>query len=109
MRDSLKLLVGGGLVVALGLALLAGPFANDAPDGLNRVAIEKGFADSERKHALDDSPVAGYDLEGMEGAAGPALAGVIGVLVTFGTGVGLFGALRAVRGRRRETASGGRR
>ena len=74
--------------IALGLAFSglvgasAGWFADDAPDGLTRVAREEGFAASEREHSLADSPVSDYRVEGIEDEEGAtAVAGLAGVLI----------------------------
>lgn len=106
-RRNLTLFVVGGLLVALGLAFFVSPRASGAPDGLERVAIDKGFADTETEHASADSPLAGYGVQGVENdSLSTGLAGIIGVAVTFGVGMILFGILRTIRARRRphETA-----
>jgi hypothetical protein len=103
-----KLLVIAGLLVAAALALLVSPFASGSPDGLNKVAEREGFGHSEREHALSGSPVAGYSVRGIEGdGMSTALAGLIGVLATFGAGLGAFASLRLLRARR-NTSSGGK-
>ncbi len=105
-RRSLTLFLVGGLIVALGLAVLVSPFASSAPDGLNRVAIDQGFAQTEREHPLAGSPLAGYAVKGVEDERlSTGLSGLIGVVVTFGAGMVLFGALRVVRTRRAGRAS----
>lgn len=81
----------GGLAVALALAFLVSPLVSGEPDGLNRVAVDQGFADEERPHPVQDSPVAGYRVRGIENESlGTGLAGVIGVIATFALGFGLF-------------------
>jgi cobalt/nickel transport protein len=103
--SNLTLFVIAGLLVAAGLALFVSPLASGDPDGLNRVAIDKGFAESERDHALNDSPVAGYAVKGVDNEAlATALSGLIGVLITFGVGLGLFALMRTVRARSDERA-----
>jgi hypothetical protein len=107
-RKSLVLFIVGGLVVVLGIAFFVSPHASSSPDGLNRVAIDRGFADTETEHATADSPLAGYGVKGVENESlSTGLAGVIGVAITFGVGMILFGVLRTIRARRRpaETAS----
>lgn len=100
-RKNLMLFVVGGLIVALGLAFFVSPYASGSPDGLNKVAIDKGISESEREHALADSPLAGYAVRGVENdKLSTGLAGVIGVAMTFGVGMICFGALRVYRGRR---------
>jgi hypothetical protein len=105
-RRNVTLFVVGGLIVALGLAFFVGPLASSSPDGLSRVAIDQGFADTETEHAMADGPLAGYEVRGVEDEGlSTGLAGVVGVAITFGVGMILFGALRASRSRR-ESARG---
>jgi hypothetical protein len=104
-RKSLLLFVVGGLVVALGLAFFVSPHASKAPDGLNRVAIDQGFSGTQR--SPDDAPLAGYGVKGVEDQKlSKGLAGVIGVAVTFGIAMILFGLLRTARARRGPQATG---
>ncbi len=42
-RKALWLFVVGGLLVALALAFFVSPYASSSPDGLNKVAEDKGF------------------------------------------------------------------
>jgi len=100
-RKSLTLFLFGGLIVALGLAFFVSPYASSSPDGLEKVSIDEGFADTAEEHALGDSPLADYGVEGVEDERlATGLSGVIGVVVTFGVGMILFGLLRTVRARR---------
>jgi cobalt/nickel transport protein len=105
-RKNLMLFVVGGLIVALGLAFFVTPLASTSPDGLQKVASDQGFADTERDHAVDDGPLAGYGVRGVEDdSLSTGLAGVIGVAVTFGLGMILFGLLRSARARRTSSTS----
>ncbi|HZA41198.1 MAG TPA: PDGLE domain-containing protein [Actinomycetota bacterium] len=98
MTGNVRLFVVGGLLVAAALALFASPFANSNPDGLERVAKDKGFSASEREHALKDGPVADYSLRGVDDErVGTGIAGLIGVTLTFGIGTLFFGVLRTFR------------
>jgi cobalt/nickel transport system permease protein len=98
---NVRLFVIGGLIVALGLAFFVSRFASASPDGLQRVSIDEGFAETERDHPLGEGPLAGYGVEGVEDEGlSTGLAGAIGVAVTFGAGMILFGLLRTVRARR---------
>jgi hypothetical protein len=100
-RRSLALFLAGGLIVALGLAFFVSPYASSSPDGLERVAIDKGFAETARDHALAEGPLADYQVRGVgDERLATGLSGVIGVAITFGVGMILFGALRTVRARR---------
>ena len=92
-----RLLLGGFIVCVLLVALL-GPLASSAPDGLDKVARDHGFDETARRHALRDSPVAGYAVDGVDNdRVGTALAGVIGVSITFAVA---YVVLRLVRTRR---------
>ncbi|HEY7477105.1 MAG TPA: PDGLE domain-containing protein [Actinomycetota bacterium] len=104
-RKSLWLLIGGGLIVALGLAFFVSPFASSSPDGLNKVAIDQGFDGQEQESATADSPLAGYGVEGVDDESlSTGLAGIIGVAITFGIGMIIFGLL--VRFRSKEASPG---
>jgi hypothetical protein len=104
-RIKVAVFVTTGLLVATGLAFFAGPLASDAPDGLNRVAIDEGFADRESAHALEDVPTAGYSVRGVgDRGLSTGLAGLLGVAVTFAAAACLcFVVSRALR--RRATSS----
>lgn len=90
----------GGLLVAAALALFVSPFASSSPDGLERVASDKGFAGSARDHALKDGPIADYSVRGVDDARlSTGVAGLIGVMLTFGIGTLLFALMRNLRAR----------
>jgi hypothetical protein len=100
-RKSLTLFLVGGLIVVLGLAFFVSPYASSSPDGLEKVSIDEGFADTAEEHTLADGPLADYGVEGVEDEKlATGLSGVIGVAITFGIGMVLFGLLRTVRARR---------
>lgn len=89
-----------GLVVAALLVLVVAPLASGEPDGLERVAIDQGFIDSAEGSAVAGSPLADYGVSGVENeATGTRVAGLIGVLVTFGVGVGIVGVFLVMRNR----------
>jgi cobalt/nickel transport system permease protein len=97
------LFVIAGLLIAAGLALFVSPLASQKPDGLNKVAQDTGLGRAERTHAFDDGPLAGYSVKGIgNDALAIGVSGLIGVLVTFGLGLGVFGAVRALRSRPRD-------
>jgi PDGLE domain len=84
-----------GLVVALLLAGVGSFYASSSPDGLNRVAIDKGFDKGEKEHAAKDSPLAGYSTKGIEDERlSGGLAGVAGVGITLLIGYGLVYVVR---------------
>jgi hypothetical protein len=99
MRSAnLRLFVAGGLLVAVGLAMLVSGFASGSPDGLNKVAEDHGFAANARQHLFENGPLAGYAVKGVNGdRLSTGISGLIGVLVTFGIGLALFALLRTMR------------
>jgi hypothetical protein len=99
-RMRLAAFVVAGLLVALALAFFVSPEASSKPDGLDKVAIDQGFADSESPHRLDDSPLAGYGVRGVgSDRLSTGLSGVIGVVVVFTLAGGGLLLLRRARGR----------
>jgi hypothetical protein len=100
MDRSLRLFVVGGLVLSSVVAASSAWLADEAPDGLSTVARDEGFADRQTDHALEDSPVAGYRIEEIDGEGmGTATAGLFGVLLTFSLAAGAAGAVRLRRKR----------
>ena len=99
MRSSnLRIFLLGGLLVAIGLAMLVSGFASSSPDGLNKVAEDHGFAAKAKEHLFENGPLAGYAVKGVNSdRLGTGLSGLIGVLVTFGIGLALFAMVRAMR------------
>ena len=95
MRSNTRLFVIAGLCVAAALALFVSGFASSAPDGLERVAADKGFLDTAAEHALGDSPLADYTVQALgSGRLSTGVSGLIGVLLTFALGLALFALLR---------------
>jgi cobalt/nickel transport protein len=100
--------VGGGLLVALILAGVVSNFASGRPDGLDATALEGCTTDAEGnitggtciaqqegEHELKDSPLADYGISGIDNPyLSTGLSGVLGVLLTFGLGYGLFWLVR---------------
>jgi len=85
----------GVLILALFLALLS-PLASSSPDGLERVAEDKGFMETAREAVFEVIP--DYALPGVGNEVGATiLAGIIGTLMLFGIGYGLAQLLKANR------------
>jgi cobalt/nickel transport system permease protein len=98
VRTRLAAFIAAGLLVALALAFFVSPEASSKPDGLNKVAIDEGFAGQEQAHDLEDSPLAGYGVEGVDDdRLGTGLAGIAGVGATFALAGGLFLVIRRLR------------
>jgi len=88
-------LVVTGLVVSLVLAGGVSYYASSQPDGLEKVAEDIGFLDSTKESAVEEGPLAGYGVAGVENERiSGGLAGVIGVASTAAVSFGLFYALR---------------
>jgi cobalt/nickel transport protein len=102
--SNMRLFLIAGLLVAIGLALVVSPFASTSPDGLEKVAEDKGFLETAKDHLFADSPLADYAVKGVGNERlSTGLSGLIGVLLTFGVGWGLFA---LVRGRRSGSGPG---
>jgi hypothetical protein len=94
----MRLFLIAGLLVAIGLALVVSPFASSSPDGLEKVATDKGFLETAKDHLFADSPLADYAVKGVGNERlSTGLSGLIGVLLTFGVGWGLFALARGRR------------
>ena len=88
----------GILVAALVLAGLVSYYAASSPDGLSRVAEDKGFSSTQKDHATSDDPLAGYRTKGIgNDRLSGGLAGVVGVLVVLTLAGGLVLAVRRRR------------
>ncbi|MFF3890640.1 energy-coupling factor ABC transporter permease [Streptomyces sp. NPDC001914] len=87
-----------GLVTSLVLAGFVSFYASASPDGLEKVAKDKGIDTQTKAHASEDSPLAGYGVKDISDArVSGGLAGVIGVGVTIVAGTGVFWAIRRRR------------
>jgi hypothetical protein len=87
-----------GLAVALGVAGFVSGFASSEPDGLEKVAVEQGLDEAAADHALADSPLAGYTVDGVDGGrVATGIAGAAGVAITLGATLGLLYGVRRVR------------
>ena len=85
-----------GLLLALSVALFS-PLASPHPDGLERVAEDKGFLDRAKDATFTIIPDYVFPGIGNEQAATIA-AGLVGTLVVFGLCYGLAFILRRSRG-----------
>ena len=83
--------IGAGLVVALLLAGLVSFYASSSPDGLEKVAADKGLDANAEPHTLGNGPLADYGVRGVDDERlSVGLAGIVGVGVTFAVSGGLF-------------------
>ncbi|GHB72315.1 hypothetical protein GCM10010347_48250 [Streptomyces cirratus] len=87
-----------GLVTALVLAGFVSYYASASPDGLEKVAADKGIDRNERGHAAAGSPLADYSVKDVpDTRLSGGLAGVIGVGATVAVGTGIFWMVRRRR------------
>ena len=80
------------LLASVLLVIFIAPFASSSPDGLEKVAQDKGFLEKaqEQKATWKLSPISDYAVGGIKNESlATALAGLIGTLLTFGVGLGL--------------------
>lgn len=90
-RTSLRIFFVLALALAVGLASAVSPFASSSPDGLEKVAGEKGFLDDGTLHALQEgSPIPDYALPGIDNPrVATGLAGFLGTLAVAAAALGL--------------------
>jgi len=90
-----KHVVLAGLLVAFLLAGVVSFYASSSPDGLNRVALDKGFAQTEKTDGAAKSPFAGYETKGVDNdRLSGGLAGVVGSVLVLTLAGGLAFAVR---------------
>ena len=84
-----------GLLAALFLAFIVSPFASSWPDGLEKVAEDKGFLERGEVEPVFSSPIPDYTWPGVKNERlATSMAGVVGTLIVFGAGYGLALLLR---------------
>jgi len=84
-----------GLLAALFLAFIVSPFASSWPDGLEKVAEDKGFLHKGEVKPILTSPVPDYTWPGVKSERmATSMAGAVGTLIVFGAGYGLAFLLR---------------
>jgi cobalt/nickel transport system permease protein len=77
----LKAVLGYGLAVTMGVAVLLAPLASEQPDGLEAMAQRLGFAG--RESLISAAPLASYTMPGVKSEwLGTSVAGITGVLLT---------------------------
>ena len=84
-----------GLLIAVGLAVLLSPFASPWPDGLEKVAEDKGFLEKAEVEPPIVAPIPDYAWPGMTSEKlATSAAGISGTLIVFGLGYGLAALIR---------------
>ncbi|MET8141643.1 energy-coupling factor ABC transporter permease [Sphaerisporangium sp. NPDC005288] len=104
-RSLRPLLIGGALVTVL-LAGVVSFYASSSPDGLEKVAGDKGLNVNERGHSLGGGPLSDYSVKGVQDERlSVGVAGVAGVGITVLAGGAIF---YVVRRRNRQGEAEGR-
>ena len=87
----MKKFILAALIASFMLAIFLSPFASSSPDGLEKVAEDKGFlSEAEGAEVWESSPIPDYAMPGLgEGAAATGAAGLVGTAITFAFGYGL--------------------
>ncbi len=86
------------LLIAVLLALVISPFASSFPDGLERVAEDRGFLEKGEVEPAVKSPIPDYLMPGIKDERlATSIAGVIGTLLVFGVTYGLAAVIGAKR------------
>jgi len=70
-----------GLLITVVVVIFAAAFASSDPDGLERVAEDKGFLDAAQGSSYEIIP--GYTVPGIDGTVSTIIAGIIGVAIVF--------------------------
>jgi len=79
-----------GLIAAIFLAVVLSPFASPWPDGLEKVAEDKGFLEKGEVEPAMPSPIPDYTWPGLKSEKlATSAAGIFGTLLVFGLGYGL--------------------
>ena len=74
-----------GLLIAIVLAVLLSPFASLWPDGLEKVAEDKGFLERAEVEPLIVAPIPDYAWPGLQSEKlATSSAGIAGTLIVFG-------------------------
>jgi hypothetical protein len=68
-RKGLFVFILAGLALSVAMALIVSPWASSSPDGLEKVAEDKGFIEKaeETEPVWSEAPIADYAVPGMIG------------------------------------------
>lgn len=83
------------VIAALILAFFISPFASSSPDGLEKVAEDKGFLERGEVEPAFISPIPDYVWPGVHNQGfATGLAGITGTLIVFGLAYGIGAAIK---------------
>lgn len=80
-----------GIAISILIAGVLSFYASSHPDGLEKVAEEKGFLDTAKDPLNSGSPLADYGISGVENERlSVGLSGIVGVIITLVISLLLF-------------------
>ena len=82
-----EILIGLGLSLFVGVVL--SPFASSSPDGLEKVAEDRGFIEMAHEESLTPEIIPDYEMPGVEGSWATSAAGFAGTLIVYFAGFGM--------------------
>lgn len=90
-----------GITIIIVLSALFIPFASESPDGLEKVASDKGFLSSaaETVSSPFTAPFADYRVPGMGDKTSGVVSGIAGAFAMFCIGWGIAAVLKKMRAR----------
>lgn len=90
-----------GIIIIVALSALFIPFASESPDGLEKVAGDKGFLSSAAGTGSPQvtAPFPDYRIPGMGDKTSGVVSGIAGALAMFCIGWGIAALLRKMRAR----------
>ncbi|MBU1062373.1 MAG: PDGLE domain-containing protein [Candidatus Omnitrophica bacterium] len=78
------------ILFSLILAFFISPFASSSPDGLEKVAEDRGFLEKGEIKPVFTSPIPDYTWPGIDNESfATGLAGIFGTLIVFGVAYGM--------------------
>jgi cobalt/nickel transport protein len=81
----------GGIMVSIFVAGFISYYASSSPDGLEKVAEDKGFLDTAKDSANSESFLADYGIAGIDNERlSVGLSGLIGVIATLSVSLLIF-------------------
>lgn len=79
-----------GLFISVALAVFISPCASQQPDGLEKVAEDKGFIEKSEGKEVFRAPIPDYTLPGIKSkTVATSLAGLLGTLIVAGITFGI--------------------
>ncbi len=76
--------------ISIILAFFLSPFASSSPDGLERVAEDKGFIHKAEEKVVLNSPIPDYSIPAVKNEIlSTSLSGLIGTIITLSVSFGI--------------------